>query len=329
MINSNEQFNSNSQNNNNNNNLITQNNNNNPQQQATNNLNILQHQPQQPQVHKAWHDNITSDMRKHLVQKIIQTIFPTQDHNIYRDPRLANLVGYAIKTECEMYEQAKDQEEYFHLLAERIYKIQKEFEDKQRTRNTNRNLSSSSSSVNSSTTASNLTNNNSNDIGILATTANSSGLSNDSNTFVEQLTQLNNDSLPPPNKAAPSDSNKKTNSFGINNNNNNQYTIQNKLPIQTNNTKDYEIGNNSNHFNSNQQQSNDANTFPRSNSLINISSGKALNNDVSLADTYVKDESNDVNSQDIKKEKIEFNSQRMNIKTELVNKYSILIFVLF
>ena len=78
-------------------------------------------------------------MRKHLVQKIIQTIFPTHDHNIYRDPRLSNLVNYAIKTECEMYEQAKDQEEYFHLLAERIYKIQKEFEDKQRMSKINQN----------------------------------------------------------------------------------------------------------------------------------------------------------------------------------------------
>lgn len=101
---------------------------------------ILQQQPQQPSIHKAWHENITNEMRKHLVQKIIQTIFPTQDHNIYKDPRLANLVGYAVKTECEMYEQAKDQEEYFHLLAERIYKIQKEFEDKQKTRNLNKNL---------------------------------------------------------------------------------------------------------------------------------------------------------------------------------------------
>ncbi len=99
---------------------------------------LQQQQPQAPATHKPWHENITNDMRRHLVQKIIQTIFPTQDHNIYKDPRLANLVNYAVKTECQMYEEAQDQEEYFHLLAERIYKIQKEFEDKQRSRNLSR-----------------------------------------------------------------------------------------------------------------------------------------------------------------------------------------------
>ena len=85
-------------------------------------LNFIE--PQQSQINKQWHENINNEMRKHLVKKIIQTIFPTYDHNIYSDPRLSNLVKYAIKTECEMYEQAQDQEEYFHLLAERIYKIQ-------------------------------------------------------------------------------------------------------------------------------------------------------------------------------------------------------------
>lgn len=94
-------------------------------------LSLLQPQPQLPRVTKPWHEKITTDMRKHLIQKIVQTIFPTQDPKIYTDPRLNNLVNYASRTECDMYEAAKDQEEYFHLLAERIYKIQKEFEDKQ------------------------------------------------------------------------------------------------------------------------------------------------------------------------------------------------------
>ncbi len=84
------------------------------------------------QKSKPWHENITNDMRHHLVQKIIQIIFPSENHSIYQDPRLANLANYAIKTECQMYEEAQNQEEYFDLLAERIYKIKKEFENKQR-----------------------------------------------------------------------------------------------------------------------------------------------------------------------------------------------------
>ncbi len=84
------------------------------------------------QKSKPWHENITNDMRHHLVQKIIQIIFPSENHSIYQDPRLANLANYAIKTECQMYEEAQNQEEYFDLLAQRIYKIKKEFENKQR-----------------------------------------------------------------------------------------------------------------------------------------------------------------------------------------------------
>ena len=82
---------------------------------------------QKPRKQKHWHDSITVEMRVHLVKKFMQTIFSSKDQNIYNDPRLSNLANYAKRTESMMYEQAKDQEEYFHLLAERIYKIQKEF----------------------------------------------------------------------------------------------------------------------------------------------------------------------------------------------------------
>ena len=103
---------------------LTNNNNNNTQLTFAN--------PQMPAVPKSWHEKITPDMRKHLVHKVVQTILPTTStfDETFKDKRMASLIDYATKTEFEMYEQAKDQEEYFHLLAERIYKIQKDLEDR-------------------------------------------------------------------------------------------------------------------------------------------------------------------------------------------------------
>ena len=94
------------------------------------NASFLLQNPRPPTQQKSWHEKITTEMRKSLIKKIAQTIYPTNDENTYRDPRMSNLIQYAYRTEYEMYEQARDQEEYFHLLAERIYKIQKELEEK-------------------------------------------------------------------------------------------------------------------------------------------------------------------------------------------------------
>jgi len=82
---------------------------------------------------KEWQQALPQDHRSCLVKKIVSYILNTiqQDSHSLSPERLAAITNYAQKTEADMYNTATSHEDYFQRLAERIYRIRKDYDEKQ------------------------------------------------------------------------------------------------------------------------------------------------------------------------------------------------------
>ena len=60
----------------------------------------------------------------------MEAIYPVSDPVALQDRRVTSLIQYAMKVEKAMFETATSREEYYQLLAEKIYRIRKELEQR-------------------------------------------------------------------------------------------------------------------------------------------------------------------------------------------------------
>ncbi|KAL3315451.1 hypothetical protein Ciccas_005917 [Cichlidogyrus casuarinus] len=81
-----------------------------------------------------WRSQLSTKQRNCLVNQIVNMIIPSPMPAKFNDPRMQNLVDYAKRVENDMYTTAKNQEQYFTMLAERCCKIQRELEEKRKSR---------------------------------------------------------------------------------------------------------------------------------------------------------------------------------------------------
>lgn len=94
----------------------------------------LPHQLVTPLVVKPWHYEVQSNQRKKLIESIKNRLISPQYNKPCEDSRISSIIEHAISFEGKIYENSKDQEEYFHLAAGHIYKLTKQLQERRQAR---------------------------------------------------------------------------------------------------------------------------------------------------------------------------------------------------
>ncbi|CAG0903715.1 unnamed protein product [Darwinula stevensoni] len=81
---------------------------------------------------KEWQKSVTPECRNNFINDLVTETFPANDATAAFDERVQALVAFAQKVERDVYETANSRPEYYHLLAERTYQIQKDLEEAQK-----------------------------------------------------------------------------------------------------------------------------------------------------------------------------------------------------
>ena len=79
---------------------------------------------------KDWQQSYTDELRNHIVQKIIHILLPNPLSLTMQDERMHELVSYVRKLEVVSFMVANSKQEYYDHLAEKIFEIQIDFEEK-------------------------------------------------------------------------------------------------------------------------------------------------------------------------------------------------------
>jgi len=81
---------------------------------------------------KEWHKSASQDLRTHIILKIVEAIGSVFPKNGVAVPRemYRNLSTYARKTEADIFYRANSRSDYYYLISDKIYKLQKDITKK-------------------------------------------------------------------------------------------------------------------------------------------------------------------------------------------------------